>query len=147
MFIIAEMDSKMPELSDSEESDSDGEELTSSPPAIYGFSPGPVFQVAEEAAPVMKVKGVATEEVDVEGDVPGLSESEDSDFEEEDVLTSPRAIYGFSSGPRFLVAEEEVTKVNVKKIEVMEVLVGEGIEGIGKIGVGEGEVGEAQREF
>ena len=37
---------------------------------------------------------------------PGLSESEESDSEEEALSSSPPAIYGFRSGPGFLVAEE-----------------------------------------
>ena len=87
-----------PGLSESEDSDSEEEGLCSSPPAIYGFRPGPGFLVAEE------VQGEAAKEDEVAW--PGHSESEDSDSEKEALCSSPPAIYGFRPGPGFLVAEE-----------------------------------------
>ena len=44
-MIFTDMDPDLPELFESEDSDSDEEELSSSPPAIYGFKPGPDFLV------------------------------------------------------------------------------------------------------
>ena len=116
------MDPYLPELFESKDSNSDEEELSSSPPAIYGFKPGPDFLVAEEEVTVVKMKGVAIEEHDVGDDMPGLSDAEDSDSEE---CSSPPAIYGFGPGPGFVFVEEKVTRVKVTKAAVEKGEIGE----------------------
>ena len=77
--------------------------------------------------------------------MPGLSESDDSDSEEE-VSSSPRAIYGFGPKPDFLVAEEKVTaeartKLEERKGELTKERQGEGSRDQVAQGGGDKEVG------